>query len=168
MEHSAIQKRTDAPCSVPCAMITALRARGSLETRPLNPLTSNPQRFRPMPTDFSTIDLGTINAAHDVIVCRHPSQGLPVGTGVFRSRYGRKPHNAVMVKHWAFAADILSTTISTEFTNLFSKALNARFGDLTPTTHRSSRRSGAGCGGAGGGRNTGGARTGCRMMSFKH
>ena len=35
-------------------------------------------------------------------------------------------------------ADLLSTTISTEFSGLFSKALNARFGDLTPTTtHRS-------------------------------
>jgi hypothetical protein len=43
-----------------------------------------------------------------------------------------------MIQHWAFAADLLSTTISTEFTNLFSKALNARFGDLTATTHRSS------------------------------
>ncbi|WP_255017403.1 hypothetical protein [Cyanobium sp. A2C-AMD] len=44
---------------------------------------------------------------------------------------------ATMIQHWAFAADLLSTTISTEFTNLFSQALTARFGDLTSTTHRS-------------------------------
>jgi hypothetical protein len=42
-----------------------------------------------------------------------------------------------MIQQWAFAADLLSTTISTEFTNLLSQALNARFGDLTPTTRRS-------------------------------
>jgi hypothetical protein len=42
-----------------------------------------------------------------------------------------------MVKHWAFAADLISTTIGTEFTNLLSQALSARFGDLSPPNHRS-------------------------------
>jgi len=90
-----------------------------------------------MPTDFSIIDLGTINAAHEVIVasirhkvCQWEQESSDLATDGNLT-------NAVMVKHWAFAADLLSTTISTEFTNLFSQALNARFGDLTPTTHRS-------------------------------
>ena len=90
-----------------------------------------------MPTDFSTIDLGTINAAHDVIVasirnkvCDWEQKSSDLATDGNLT-------NAVMVKHWAFCADILATTVSTEFTNLFSKALNARFGDLTTTTHRS-------------------------------
>ncbi|QPN69292.1 hypothetical protein [Synechococcus sp. CBW1108] len=90
-----------------------------------------------MPTDFSAIDLGTINAAHEVIVasirhkvCEWEQKSSDLATDGNLT-------NAVMVKHWAFAADLLSTTISTEFTNLFSKALNARFGDLTHTTHRS-------------------------------
>ena len=90
-----------------------------------------------MPTDFSAIDLGTINVAHDVIVsairhkvCHWEQESSDLATDGNLT-------NAVMVKHWAFAADLLSTTISTEFTNLFSQALNARFGDLTPTTHRS-------------------------------
>ena len=90
-----------------------------------------------MPTDFSNIDLGTINAAHEVIVasirhkvCQWEQESSDLATDGNLS-------NAVMVKHWGFAADLLSTTISTEFTNLFSKALNARFGDLSATTHRS-------------------------------
>jgi len=90
-----------------------------------------------MPTDFSTIDLGTINAAHDVIVasirnkvCDWEQKSSDLATDGNLT-------NAVMVKHWAFAADLLSTTISTEFTNLFSQALSARFGDLTPTANRS-------------------------------
>ena len=90
-----------------------------------------------MPNDFSAIDLGTINVAHEVIVsairhkvCEWEQKSSDLATDGNLS-------NAVMVKHWAFCADILATTVSTEFTNLFSKALNARFGDLTPTTHRS-------------------------------
>ena len=90
-----------------------------------------------MPTDLSTIDLATINAAHEVIVasirnkvCQWEQESSDLATDGNLT-------NAVMVKHWAFAADLLSTTISTEFTNLFSQALTARFGDLTPTTHRS-------------------------------
>jgi hypothetical protein len=90
-----------------------------------------------MPTDFSIIDLGTINAAHEVIVasirhkvCQWEQESSDLATDGNLT-------NAVMVKHWAFCADILATTVSTEFTNLFSKALSARFGDLTATTHRS-------------------------------
>jgi hypothetical protein len=90
-----------------------------------------------MTTAFSEIDLGTINVAHDVIVsairnkvCQWEQESSDLATDGNLT-------NAVMVKHWAFCADILATTVSTEFTNLFSKALNARFGDLTPSTHRS-------------------------------
>jgi hypothetical protein len=41
-----------------------------------------------------------------------------------------------MFKNWAFAADILATKVSTEFSVLFAEALTARFGDLS-TPHRS-------------------------------
>ena len=123
-----------------------LRARGSLETRPLNPLASNPQMFRPMPTDFSTIDLAAFNAAQGVIVA------------ALRDRCCQWEQDS------ADAADLLSTTISTEFTNLFSKALNARFGVLTPTTHHS----GAGCGCSGGRSSTGCDLTGCCLIAFEY
>ena len=42
-----------------------------------------------------------------------------------------------MIQHWSFSADLLCTTISTECTSKFSQSLTARFGDLTPTAHRS-------------------------------
>lgn len=86
-------------------------------------------------TDFTAIDLGTINVAHEVIVAsiRHKVCEWEQESAAADGRLS----NAVMVKYWAFAADLLSTTISTEFTNLFSQALTARFGDLTQTAHRS-------------------------------
>jgi hypothetical protein len=89
-----------------------------------------------MPTDFSTIDLATLNAAQGVMVaalrdrCCQWEQDSDAAAGGNLSA-------ASMIQHWAFAADLLSTTISTEFTNLFSQALNARFGDLPTTTNRS-------------------------------
>ena len=90
-----------------------------------------------MPNDLYAIDLGTINVAHDVIVsairhkvCEWEQKSSDLATDGNLT-------NAVMVKHWAFCADILATTVSTEFTNLFSNALSARFADLSATTHRS-------------------------------
>jgi hypothetical protein len=40
-----------------------------------------------------------------------------------------------MFNDWAFAADILATTVSTEFSVLFAQTLTARFGDLTNARH---------------------------------
>ncbi|MBM5802456.1 MAG: hypothetical protein FJ077_16955, partial [Cyanobacteria bacterium K_DeepCast_35m_m2_023] len=79
-----------------------------------------------MPTDLSTIDLATINVAHEVIVasirskvCQWEQESSDLATD-------GKLSNAVMVKNWAFSADILATTVSTEFSALFSQALSAR------------------------------------------
>ena len=73
-----------------------------------------------------------------------------------------------MIQHWAFAADLLSTTVSTEFTNLFSKALNARLGDLTPTAHRSVADQVLDAVALEVAASQGGGRTGCRLTSFQH
>jgi len=66
-----------------------------------------------MPTDLSTIDLATINVAHEVIVasirskvCQWEQESSDLATD-------GKLSNAVMVKNWAFSADILATTVST-------------------------------------------------------
>ena len=90
-----------------------------------------------MPTDLSTIDLATINAAHEVIVasirhkvCQWEQESSDLATDGNLA-------NAVMVKHWAFAADILASKVSSEFSTLFIRSLDARFGDLTITPHRS-------------------------------
>jgi len=90
-----------------------------------------------MPTDHSTIDLASINAAQQVIVstirdkvCQWEQESADAAAGGNLS-------TAVMVKHWAFAANLLATTVSSEFTNLFCQTVTARFGDLSGTTHRS-------------------------------
>jgi len=90
-----------------------------------------------MPTDFSTIDLATLNAAQGVMVaalrdrcCQWEQESSDaVADGCLS--------NAVMVQHWAFAADILASKVSSEFSDLFAQAFTARFGDLTSTSHRS-------------------------------
>jgi len=90
-----------------------------------------------MPTDFSTIDLATLNAAQGVMVTALRDRCCQWEQDSADAAAGGNLSAASMIQHWAFAADLLSTTVSTEFTNLFSKALTARFGELTPTTHRS-------------------------------
>ena len=90
-----------------------------------------------MPADFSTIDLATLNAAQGVMVAALRDRCCQWEQDSADAAAGGNLSAAAMIQHWAFAADLLSTTISTEFTNLFSQALTARFGDLTPTAHRS-------------------------------
>jgi hypothetical protein len=89
-----------------------------------------------MPIDLSTIDLATINAAHSVIVATIQNQSCQWEQQSSDAVADGHLSNAVMVQNWAFAADLLSTIVSTQFSDLFSKALTARFGDLT-TPHRS-------------------------------
>jgi hypothetical protein len=89
-----------------------------------------------MPTDLSTIDLATINAAHSVIVAAIQNQSCQWEQESTDAAADGNLSSAVMVQNWAFAADLLSTIVSTQFSDLFSKALTARFGDLT-TPHRS-------------------------------
>jgi len=87
-----------------------------------------------MPTDFSTIDLATLNAAQGVMVAALRDRCCQWEQDSADAAADGNLSAASMIQHWAFAADLLSATISTEFTNLFSQA---RFGDLTPTIHRS-------------------------------
>lgn len=42
-----------------------------------------------------------------------------------------------MLKNWPFVGDLLAGVICTEISGLFSKSLNARFGDLSTPSHRS-------------------------------
>ena len=79
-----------------------------------------------MPTDLSTLDLATLNAIQGTIVaalrnqcCQWEQESIDaVGDG--------RLCNALMLKRWAFAADLLAGTVSTEISTLFSQALNAR------------------------------------------
>ena len=80
-----------------------------------------------MPADLSTIDLGTINAAQGVIVAAIRNQCCQWEQDSADAVADGRLSNAVMVQNWAFAAEILATIVSSEFTTLFSKALDARF-----------------------------------------
>jgi hypothetical protein len=90
-----------------------------------------------MPTDLSTIDLATINAAQSVIVAAIRNQCCEWEQESSDAVADGRLSNAVMVQHWAFAADILASKVSSEFNTLFIRSLDARFGDLTSSTHRS-------------------------------
>jgi hypothetical protein len=90
-----------------------------------------------MPTDLSTIDLATINAAQGVIVAAIRNQCCQWEQDSADAAADGRLSNAVMVQHWAFAAELLASKVSSEFAALFAQALTARFGDLTSTTHRS-------------------------------
>ena len=87
-----------------------------------------------MPTDLSVIDLGTLNAAQGVIVAALRNQCCQWEQESADAVADGRLSNAVMVQNWAFAADLLAGVVSTEFSTLFSQALDARF-------HLSSTRS---------------------------
>ena len=84
-----------------------------------------------MPTDLSTIDLATLNAAQGVIVAALRNQCCQWEQDSADAAAKGFPSNAVMLEHWAFAADLLSATVSTEFSALFGKAVDARLSSST-------------------------------------
>ena len=90
-----------------------------------------------MPTDLSAIDLATLNAAQGVIVAALRDQCCQWENQSADAAADGRLSNALMLEHWAFAADLLTSAVSAEISMLFAQALGARFGDLTSTTHRS-------------------------------
>jgi hypothetical protein len=113
-----------------------LRARGSKKPA-LSTTHPNPTEDQTNAHRLSSIDLATINAAQGVIVAAIRNQCCQWEQESADAVADGRLSNAVMVQHWAFAADILATTVSSEFSALFIGSLDARFGDLTSTTHRS-------------------------------
>ena len=79
-----------------------------------------------MPSDLSTIDLATLNIAREVNVaflrnqcCQWEQQSTDaVADGNLSS--------AQLLENWAFSADLLASTVGTEFSTLFAQALDAR------------------------------------------
>ncbi len=87
-----------------------------------------------MSSDLSTIDLATINAAQGVIVAAIHNQSCQWEQESADAAADGRLSNALMLEHWASSAEHLSAIVSTEFSDLFSRALTARFGDLTSIT----------------------------------
>ncbi len=86
-----------------------------------------------MPSDLSTLDLATINAAQGVIVAAIRNQCCQWEQDSADAAADGRLTNALMFKDWAFAADILATTVSTEFSVLFAQALDAQLHRGTTT-----------------------------------
>jgi hypothetical protein len=81
-----------------------------------------------MPSTISTLDLATINAAQVVIVAAIRNQCCQWEQDSSDAAADGRLSNALMFKDWAFAADILATTMSSELTGLFVRTLDAQFG----------------------------------------
>ena len=90
-----------------------------------------------MPTDFYQLDLSTILACKGVIITALRDQCCQWEQESSDAAANGCLSNALTLEHWAFAADLLSTTISIELSGLFSKALNDCSNDLAPTSHHS-------------------------------
>ena len=86
-----------------------------------------------MPSDLATIDLATLNTVREVLVSavrNHVCQWEQQSSDAVAD--GRLS-NAVMLKDWAFAADLLASKVGSEFTARFFNVLDARF-HLSTTT----------------------------------
>jgi len=79
-----------------------------------------------MPSDLSTLDLATINAAQGVIVAAIRQRCCQWEQDSADAVADGRLSNAVMIEHWAFAADLLASVVSSEFSSLFGQALDAR------------------------------------------
>lgn len=90
-----------------------------------------------MPTDLSALDLATLTAAESAILATIREQCCQWEQESSDAAAAGNLSNALLLKHWAGAADLLTLIVTTEFSRFFGQVANARFGDLTATTHRS-------------------------------
>jgi hypothetical protein len=90
-----------------------------------------------MPSDLRSIDLATLNTVREVIVASLRNHVCTWEQQSSDAVADGRLSNAVMLKNWSFAGDLLAGVVSTEISGLLSKSLNARLGDLTTTPHRS-------------------------------
>ena len=88
-----------------------------------------------MPTEFASIDLATLNTAQGVMVTALREKVCQWEQDSADAALDGNFNAAVMIQHWAFAADLLSRTINIEFSALFAQALTARFDEQRSTTH---------------------------------
>ncbi len=79
-----------------------------------------------MHSDHSTLDLATINAAQGVIVAAIRQRCCQWEQDSADAAADGRLVNALMLEHWAFAANLLASVVSSEFSALFGQALDAR------------------------------------------
>ena len=79
-----------------------------------------------MLNDLSTIDLATLNTAQAVIVAALRDQCSQWEQDSADAVADGRLSNALMIEHWAFAAEILASKVGSEFASLFGRAVDAR------------------------------------------
>ena len=79
-----------------------------------------------MPSDLSTLDLATINAAQGVIVAAIRNQCCQWAQESADAIADGRLSNALMLEHWSFAANLLAHKVGSEFTVLFAQTLDAQ------------------------------------------
>jgi hypothetical protein len=79
-----------------------------------------------MTANFSALDLETINVAHEAIVEALRSKCCEWEQGADDAVAEGRLSSAVMMREWAFAADVLATFVGCEFSKLFSDTFASR------------------------------------------
>jgi len=79
-----------------------------------------------MPTDLTAIDLATLNAVQGLIVAALRNQCCQWEQQSSDAAADGRLSSALMLENWAFAADLLASVVSSEFSTLFGQALDAR------------------------------------------
>jgi len=90
-----------------------------------------------MPTDFTSIDLATLNTAQGVLVAALRVKVCQWEQDSADAALDGNFSTAATIQQWAIAADLLLNTISIEFSVLFAQALTARFDDQRSIAHYS-------------------------------
>jgi len=87
-----------------------------------------------MQTDYTCIDLATLNTAQGVMVAALREKVCQWEQDSADAALDGNFNAAATIQQWAFAADLLLRTINIEFSVLFAKALTARFDEQRSTT----------------------------------
>ena len=90
-----------------------------------------------MPTDFTSIDLATLNTAQGAMVTALREKVCHWEQDSADAAADGNFSTAATIQQWAIADDLLLSTINIEFSVLFSKALTARFDDQRWIAHYS-------------------------------
>jgi hypothetical protein len=89
-----------------------------------------------MPSDLSTLDLATLSAAESAILAILRSKTCQWEQDSADAAAAGNLSTALLLKHWADAADLLTLSVITEFSGFFGEVVRARFG-VSTTSNRS-------------------------------
>ena len=83
-------------------------------------------------SELNHLNLATINAAQSVIVTAIENQICQWEQESSDAVADGRLSNAVMVKEWAFAAQLLRSITSSELSSLFGQVLDVQFSSMPP------------------------------------